>query len=123
MVFSELDVPSRICLGLTSKFFAGMSSMVSTELNDLPYLLSHARPNKMCAIETKTYRNCRVTPQHRERGQYLRCADAEARPDRKLCVPPTGKLRDLPLSLDVQNINLPGDCPISTGDTPANSSD
>ena len=50
MVFSELDVPSRICLGLTSKFFAGMSSMVSTELNDLPSIVKyhHRCPKPPC---------------------------------------------------------------------------
>lgn len=34
-----LDVPSRICLGLTSKFLASMSLTVSTDLTDQPTLV------------------------------------------------------------------------------------
>lgn len=36
----------------------------------------------MCAIEAKTYRQCRANPQHNVRGAYLRCAAAQARQGR-----------------------------------------
>ncbi|EXJ79103.1 hypothetical protein A1O3_08604 [Capronia epimyces CBS 606.96] len=41
MVFSHLDVPSRITLGLTCRFFAAMSQCVPTDLNDKPSVVKY----------------------------------------------------------------------------------
>lgn len=53
-VFKQLDVPSRICLGLTSKFFAAMSRMVDTTLTDQQIVVKfHANcPNPPCVYTT-----------------------------------------------------------------------
>jgi hypothetical protein len=77
----------------------------------------------MCDIQVKTYASCRRTPQHNVRGDYLRCVAAHARPNQQLCIPASGQQRDLPLSLDVQDTNIAGECPVCNGRTPSNSSD
>ncbi|EXJ96345.1 hypothetical protein A1O1_01471 [Capronia coronata CBS 617.96] len=41
MVFENLDVPSRISLGLVNKFFASMSQNVSTDLTDQPSVVRY----------------------------------------------------------------------------------
>jgi hypothetical protein len=77
----------------------------------------------MCEIQVKTYARCRRNPQHDVRGDYLRCALALARPNQQLCLPASGQQRDLPLSLDVQDTNVAGECPVCNARTPSNSSD
>ena len=77
----------------------------------------------MCDIQCKTYRACTRNPQHRVRGEYLQCNLARARPQKQPCTPPSGQLRNLPLTLDVQNMNLPGECPMCAKRSPSNSSD
>ena len=77
----------------------------------------------MCDIQVKTYRSCRARPRHNVRADYHRCPAANARPNRNLCVPPSGQLRDLPLSLDAQDTNVDGECPYCAKRTPTNSSE
>jgi hypothetical protein len=77
----------------------------------------------MCFIQITTYLNCRRNPQHEVRGDYLRCSTARARQGQTLCMPVTLQLRDLPLSLDVQDTNVGGRCPACDARTPSNSSD
>jgi hypothetical protein len=79
--------------------------------------------SKMCSIQVTTYRNCRRNPQHQLRGNFLRCATAIARTGQQVCLPPTGQLRDLPLSLDVQDSDVDGRCPTCDARSPSNSSD
>lgn len=52
---------------------------------------------------------------------YQKCNAALARPHKALCVPPTGNIRDLPRVIDVQDDNLPGNCPVHGGQTPPSS--
>jgi len=87
-----------------------------------PYVRKSTRIN-MCDIQIKTYASCRRNPHHEVRGDYLRCALALARPNRQLCLPASGQQRDLPLSLDIQDMNVAGECPVCNARTPSNSSD
>lgn len=48
---------------------------------------------------------------------------ARARPNQQLSMPPSGQLRDLPLSLDPQDTNVGGECPTCNARSPSNSSD
>jgi len=77
----------------------------------------------MCGIACKTYAGCRRNPKHNIRTGYLRCQTAQARPNQQLCVPASGQQRDLPLTLDIQDTNVAGDCPVCEAETPPNSSD
>jgi hypothetical protein len=52
MVFELLDVPSRVCLGLTSKVFAQMTSSIDTACNDQPSIV---RFHKKCSVLPCTY--------------------------------------------------------------------
>lgn len=63
---------------------------------------------KMCSIQMTTHNACRRNPQHQIKGDYLRCAVARARVDQRLCLPSSGLLRDLPLSV---NTHVHGGCP------------
>lgn len=89
----------------------------------LDYNLLESTQINMCDIQVTTYASCRRNPQHQVRGDYLRCAAARARPNQQLCMPASGQLRDLPLSLDAQDTNVQGECPICNARTPSNSSD
>jgi hypothetical protein len=93
---------------------------LSTSLDCL--LLKSAQIN-MCDIQVKTYARCRRNPSHQVRGDYLRCAVALARPKQHVCVPASGQQRDLPFSLDAQDTNVAGECPVYSVRTPSNSSD
>lgn len=77
----------------------------------------------MCEIQATTYYNCETFPQHIIRGAYIRCSAAEGRPYQELCVPSSGQLRDLPLSLDQEDTDVDGECPVCAGQSPCNSSD
>ncbi|KAK5461212.1 hypothetical protein LTS15_003275 [Exophiala xenobiotica] len=52
MVFELLDVPSRVCLGLTSKVFAQMTSTIDTACNDQPSIVKF---HKKCKFLPCTY--------------------------------------------------------------------
>ncbi len=76
VVFKHLDVPSRICLGVSSKFFAEMSTMVNTSLTDQPTVVrfhescqklpcmfvNHISDRRILMLELKTWmpRNYRL---------------------------------------------------------------
>ena len=77
----------------------------------------------MCEIRVITYASCRRNPPHNIRAEYFRCAAAQARPNQQPCLPPSGRLRDLPLTLDVQDTNVNRDCSVCTERSPTNFSD
>lgn len=52
MVFELLDVPSRVCLGLTSKVFAQMTRCVDTACNDQPSVVKF---HQKCTVLPCTY--------------------------------------------------------------------
>ncbi len=101
----------------------------SDRIEHLPVKISSLRNHTfapsttMCDIRIKTYRECGRNPPHNVRGEYLRCAQALARPNQKPCVPLSGSMRDLPLSLDVHDTNIRGECPMCAGHSAPNSSD
>ncbi len=71
----------------------------------------------MCEQRCHHYQGCG----HLNAYDYIRCSVALARPDRKLCMPASGSLRDLPRALDIQDQDLAGLCPPCSGLTPPSS--
>ena len=71
-------------------------------------------------LQSSTYQACRRHPQHVVRGTYLRHAAALAGPNQEVCVPNSGKVRDLEIDLDVQDSNLPGECSVCAKRLPTN---
>ncbi|KAF2105242.1 hypothetical protein BDV96DRAFT_592843 [Lophiotrema nucula] len=89
----------------------------------LACLLLKSTQINMCDIRVITYACCRCNPPHQVQGDYLRCRQARARPNQQPCVPASRQQRDLPLSLDAQDTNVAGECPVCRARTPPNSSD
>lgn len=93
-----------------NKIFLDSNLLESTQIN-------------ICEIQVTTYASCSCTPKHLVRGDYLQCTIARACSNQQVCVPTSGQLRDLPISLDVQDTNVAGECPICKGQTLSNSLD
>ena len=72
---------------------------------------------KMCEINCHHYEKCN----HLAIYDYARCAAAWARPNQALCVPSSGKLRDLPRVVDVRDQDIDDFCPACRGETPPSS--
>lgn len=52
---------------------------------------------------------------------YQRCNAAFQRSNRQPCVPPNGRMRDLPRVVDMEDDNIDGLCPVCKGETPPSS--
>lgn len=52
---------------------------------------------------------------------YQRCQAAFQRPGRHPCVPPSGRMRDLPRASDLQDRHVEGRCAVCKGETPPSS--
>lgn len=118
----------KLCTNIST--FSSDSFLSLTQIHRKTYILEYSDHTidtlhrvTMCDIRGLTYARCTRNPKHVERGAYLYCPTAEARPIKTPCVPPSGKLRDLEITLDIQDTNLPGECPACAKRTPSNSSD
>lgn len=52
---------------------------------------------------------------------YQRCNIALQRPDRRPCLPPSGRMRDLDRVVDTEDDHMSGVCPVCKGETPPSS--
>lgn len=76
----------------------------------------------MCDLLTRRYTG-RGGCGHCVAYDYQRCQLALRRPNKQICIPPTGNTRDLPRVLDVADDNIEGRCPRCKGETPPSSRD
>ncbi|KAL2751829.1 hypothetical protein ACRALDRAFT_1078289 [Sodiomyces alcalophilus JCM 7366] len=71
----------------------------------------------MCEWRVIHYADCN----HNFAQSINRCDAARARPNQQTCLPASGRERDLPRSVDIQDQNTPGKCPPCLGISPPSS--
>lgn len=75
---------------------------------------------QMCDLMCRRY-NGRGGCGHTYSIGIQRCQSSMQRPDQSYCLPTSGKLRDLPRVVDVQDDSQDGRCPACLGQTPPSS--